>query len=205
MGDIEGLLYLGGPCRVLFGFNLPSPFLWSFSVLRGAQMGQEREEERIESGVINSAGELSLGGLDSEAWFNDRLPTMSPGLSQGQEGQQNIAFSPKLSTFWRLLDTWFPENRYYRKEGDDYFVIWISELGNSEKRVVRINGSSQERLQHTVGTLTKDLTQVPEVNINSDKCLEGLLPWHKVVRKLLTSVICFHKTHDPSNHERNSK
>ena len=30
-------------------------------------MGQEKEEERIESGVINSAGELSLGGLDSEA------------------------------------------------------------------------------------------------------------------------------------------
>lgn len=159
MGHREGLLYLGGPCRVLFGFNLPSHFLWSFSVLRGAQMGQEKEEERIERGVINSAEELSLGGLDSEAWFNHIA--FLPWVQGWARGRRDSRILPSPWNYQLSGDSQTRDSQRTDTTGRRQMTtLWFEyqSYRNSEKGAVRSDGSSQERLQHTVGNLTKDLT-----------------------------------------------
>ena len=62
MGDTEGLLYLGGPHRVLPGFSPSfSLILLNFEGNRGGI--RKGIKWWIESLIINSAGELSCGGI----------------------------------------------------------------------------------------------------------------------------------------------
>ena len=61
MGGTKGLLYLGGPCRVLLGFSPPFSLIpLNLEGNRGmTRMGIKFWIERL---IINSAGELSVGG-----------------------------------------------------------------------------------------------------------------------------------------------
>ena len=68
MGDMEGLLYLGGPHRVLLG--LSPPFSLILLNPKGSRGGTRKGIKFwIERLIINSSGELGLRGT----WFQKLL------------------------------------------------------------------------------------------------------------------------------------